>query len=53
MILKWKAKNVILWGRGYAFVSTGNERLWVHSKLIEIRFGQARPPEILSTDIKK
>ena len=53
IILKWKTENVILCGRGFAFVSTRNERLWVHSKLIEIRFGQARPSEILSKDIKK
>ena len=25
--LKWKSNNVLLWGRGYAFVSTGNERI--------------------------
>ena len=23
---KWKSKDVLLWGRGYVFISTGNER---------------------------
>lgn len=35
---KWKPECVLCWGRGYAFVSTGNKKLWISSKLIEIRF---------------
>ena len=27
LTLKWKSEKVLLWGRGYAFVSTENERL--------------------------
>ena len=28
---KLKLKDMLLWRRGFAFVSTGNERLWIHS----------------------
>ena len=38
LTLKWKPEYVLCWGRGYAFVSTGNKKLWIPSKLIEIRF---------------
>ena len=41
---KLKSKSMLLWRRGFAFVSTGNERLWIHSELRKIRFGQRRPP---------
>lgn len=44
LTLKWKSKNVLHWGRGYAFVSTGNERLWIPSRLIDTRFDWGRPP---------
>ena len=27
LILKFKSKDILLWRRGFAFVSTGNERL--------------------------
>lgn len=51
---KFKMKNVLCWGRGCAFVSTGNKKLWIPSKLIEIRFSGEDPPrKILATDIKK
>ena len=30
---KLKSKVMLLWRRGFAFVSTENERLWIHSKL--------------------
>ena len=42
---KLKSKNTLLWRRGFAFVSTGNERLWIHFELRKIRFDQGRPPE--------
>ena len=35
---EWKMGNVLHWGRGYAYLSTGKEKLWVPSKLIKIRF---------------
>ena len=40
-----KSKGMLLWRRGFAFVSTGNERLWIHCELKKIRFDQGRPPE--------
>lgn len=30
---KLKSKDVLLWGRGSAFISTGNEKLLIHSGL--------------------
>ena len=45
LTLKWKSKNILLWEKGYGFVSTANERLWIHSSLTEIRFDWGRPPE--------
>ncbi|MGE9574689.1 hypothetical protein ACQP3C_26975, partial [Escherichia coli] len=33
----WKPGHVLRWGRGFAFVSTGEENLWIPSKLIKIR----------------
>ena len=35
---KFKSKDMLLWRRGFVFVSTGNERLWIHSGLRKIRF---------------
>ena len=48
LTLKLKSKGMLLWRRGFAFVSTGNERLWIHSELRKIRFDQGRPPEKIS-----
>ena len=31
----WKTGYVVRWGRGCAFVSTGEENLWIPSKLIK------------------
>ena len=42
---KLKSKGMLLWRRDCAFVSTGNERLWIHSELRKIRFNKGRPPE--------
>ena len=42
---KLKSKGMLLWRRDCAFVSTGNERLWIHSELRKIRFDQGRSPE--------
>lgn len=33
---------VLCWGRGFAFVSTGEEKLWVQSELIKIILEQER-----------
>ena len=43
---KLKSKGMLLWRRDFAFVSTENERLWIHSDLRKIRFDQGRPPKI-------
>lgn len=42
---EWNMVNVLCWKRGYAFISTGKEKLWVPSKLIKIRHDEGRPPE--------
>ena len=49
---KLKSKGMLLWRRDFAFVSTGNERLWIHFELRKIRFDQGRPPEksLVGTD---
>ena len=44
---EWRMGNVLRCGRGYAYVSTGKEKLWVPSKLIKIRHDKGRPPEDL------
>ena len=50
---EWKSGNVLHWGRGYIFISTGNEKLQIPSKLIKIRFYQGDLLKILTTNIKK
>ena len=45
LILKFKSKDMLLWRRSFAFVSTGNERLWIHSGLRKIRYDQGRSPK--------
>ena len=42
---KLKSIGMLLWRRDFAFVSTENERLWIHSELRKISFDQGRPPE--------
>ena len=42
---KLKSKGMLLWRRDFAFVSTENERLWIHSELRKIQFDQGRSPE--------
>ena len=48
---KLKSKGMLLWRRDFAFVSTENERLWIHSELRKIRFKKGRPPEKSPTGI--
>jgi hypothetical protein len=38
---------MLCWGRGFVFVSTGDEKLWTPSELIKIRFDLVGPPENL------
>ena len=33
------------WGRSFAFVSAGEKKLWMPSKLIKIRFEKEKPLE--------
>ena len=49
---KFKSKDMLLWRRDFAFVSTGNGRLWIHSELRKIRFDQGRALEkfLVGTD---
>ena len=42
---KLKSKGMLLWRRDFAFVSTENERLWIHPELRKIQYDQGRPPE--------
>ena len=42
---KLKSKGMLLWRRDFAFVSTENERLWIHSELRKIQYDQGRPPK--------
>ena len=42
MISEWKSVNVLLCGRGFTLVFTG-EKLWIQSKLIKIRFEMKKP----------
>lgn len=44
-------KNAAL-GESYAFVCTGNEKLWIPSKSTEIRFEQGDLLRILATNIR-
>ena len=48
---KLKSKGMLLWRRDCAFVSTGNEKLWIYSELRKIIFDQGRPPEKSLTGI--
>ena len=40
---QWKSGDVLRWGRGFALVSTGEEKLWIPSKLIKVRFEEKKP----------
>ena len=45
---KWREGNVLCWGRGFVYVSTGKEKQWIPSKMIKIRYDRGRPLEGLS-----
>ena len=40
---QWKPGDVLRWGRGFALVSTGEEKLWIPSKLIKVRSEEKKP----------
>ena len=37
--------DVLCWGKGFALVSTEEEKLWIPSKLIKIWFEKEKPLE--------
>ena len=45
LTLQWKPGDVLHWGMGFALVSTGEEKLWIPSKLIKIQFEKEKPLE--------
>ncbi|ERE82837.1 putative Pol polyprotein [Cricetulus griseus] len=49
----WKPGHVLRWGRGFAFVSTGEENLWIPSKLIKIRVEEDNPLDNVDLQSKK
>ena len=40
---QWKPGDVLHWGRGFTLVSTGEEKLWIPSKLIKVRSEEKKP----------
>ena len=42
---QWKPGDVLHWGRGFALVSIGEEKLWIPPKLIKIPFEKEKPTE--------
>ena len=38
LTLQWMPGYVLHWGSGFALVSTGEEKLWIPSKLIKFQF---------------
>lgn len=43
LTLGWKPAIVLRWGHGYAYVSTGNEKIWLSTQLIKIRSDKNSP----------
>ncbi|CAO2607041.1 Gag-Pro-Pol polyprotein, partial [Lemmus lemmus] len=41
---QWKPEDVLRWGRGFTLVSTGEEKLWIQSKLIKTWFEKGETP---------
>lgn len=48
-----KTGNVLHWRRGYTYISTGKEKLWVPSKLIKTRYERGDLLKILAADKEK
>ena len=42
---QWKPGDMIHWERGFALVSTEEEKLWIPSKLIKVWFEEEKPLE--------
>jgi hypothetical protein len=43
--------NRVRWGCGYAYVSIGNENIWLPTKLIKVRSDQEEPLIIWDIDV--
>jgi hypothetical protein len=43
--LEWKPAMLLRQGHGYTYVSTGDEKIWLPTKLIKIRSDQGKPAE--------
>lgn len=43
--LKWNSKKCFALGKSFSFYFHRKKRLWIHSRLIEIRFDQGKVPE--------
>ena len=42
---QWKPGDVLHWGRGFALVTTRDEKMWIPSKLIKICFEKEKAIE--------
>ena len=42
---QWKPGDVLHWVKGFPLISTGEEKLWIPSKLIKICFEKEKPIE--------
>ena len=40
---QWRPGDVLRWGRGFALVSTGEEKLWIPSQLIKVKSEEKKP----------
>jgi hypothetical protein len=49
---EWMALKVLCWRHGFVYISTGNEKLWIPSKLIKIKLSRRSLLETLTTDLK-
>lgn len=43
LTLEWKPAIALRWGCGYAYISTGNEKICIPTKLTKIRSDQGKP----------
>ena len=40
---QWDPGDVLCWGKDFALASTGEEKLWIPSKLIKVQFEEEKP----------
>ena len=46
LTFEWEPEYVLYWGRGFAFVFMGEEKLWIQSKQIMVQFEPERPLDL-------